>query len=205
MTAHKVFVSEYDEQKWLNRMGAKGFVLVGRKRGRYEFEKSDVKAEYTVDYLDDSPGSPDNTEYLRDKDVCGFKGNSVYILGGIHTAESLGRQSARYGKLSVFFGVVTALFAALFAYNLKYVNYFNEIGYVVPADKDEILPIFNFVVGKNPAMLFMWVVALFLVTAAVLTVIWLREWALWNGDRRAAAAAEKQAVDDGGETEGPEQ
>ena len=84
-------------------------------------------------------------------------------------------------------------------------NYFNEIEYVVPANKDEILPIFNFVVGKNPAALFMWVVALFLVAAAIFTVIWLREWALWNGDYKAAAAAEKQAVDDGGEAESQEQ
>lgn len=205
MTAHKVFVSEHDEQKWLNRMGAKGFVLVGKKCGRYEFEKADVKAEYIVDYLDDSPKTPDNTEYLRGKDVCGFKGNSAYIRNGVHTAAPLGRQAARYGKLSVFFGAVTALFAALFAYNLKYVNYFNEIEYVVPANKDEILPIFNFVVGKNPAALFMWVVALFLVAAAIFTVIWLREWALWNGDYKAAAAAEKQAVDDGGEAESQEQ
>ena len=186
-------------------MGAKGLVLVGKKCGRYEFEKTDVKAEYIVDYLDDSPKSPDNTEYLRGKDVCGFKGNSAYIRGGVHTAASLGRQSARYGKLTLFFGVVTVLFAALFAYNLKYVNYFNEIGYVVPANGDEILPIFNFVVGKNPATLFMWVVAAFLVAAAVLTVTWLREWALWSGNRRAAETAEKQAGNAAGEAENTEQ
>ena len=116
MTAHKVFVSEHDEQKWLNRMGAKGFVLVGKKCGRYEFEKADVKAEYIVDYLDDSPKTPDNTEYLRGN---GFMANSAYIRNGVHTAASLRRQATRYGKLSVFFGAVTALFAALFAYNLK--------------------------------------------------------------------------------------
>ena len=51
----------------------------------------------------------------------------------------------------------------------------------------------------------MWVVALFLVAAAIFTVIWLRERALWNGDYKAAAAAEKQAVDDGGEAESQEQ
>lgn len=205
MTAHKVFVSEYDEQKWLNNMGARGFVLVGKKCGRYEFEKADVKAKYIVDYLDDSPGSPDNTEYLRGKDVCGFKGNSAYIRDGVHTAASLRRQTARYGKLAIFFGVVTVLFAALFVYNLKYVNYFNEIEYVVPANKDEILSIFNFVVGKNPAALFMWVVALFLSAAAVCTVIWLREWALWNGDYKAAAAAEKQADEIDNEAENAKQ
>jgi len=193
MTIHKIFVSEHDEEKWLNSLGAKGYLLIKKSPCTYVFSKEDGISEYQIDYLDDTPKAPANQEYLEGKEVCGFKGNSAYIRNGVHTAETLKRQTARYGKLAAFFGVVTLLFGALFAYNLYYVNFFKSIDYIVPADSSAILPIFSFVVGKNPAQLFMWVVAPLLVIAGIFTVTFGREWLMWRKDHKAMSAS------DGGE------
>ncbi len=190
MALNKIFVSEHDEEAWLNRLGAKGYLLKKKSIGAYAFSKTDDKITYQIDYLGESPETPDNQKYLEGKEVCGFKGNSAYIKNGSHSAASLKRQTARYGKLAAFFGIITLLFGGLFAYNLSYVEYFKSIEYVVPADKDAILPIFNFVVGKNPAQLFMWVVAVLLVIVGIFTVIFGREWLLWKKDLKAVSGSE---------------
>lgn len=185
MTVNKIFISEFNEEKWLNKLGSKGYLLTAKSIGKYTFEKIEKKVTYCIDYLDESPQTPDNAEYLKNKNVRGFKGNSAYISGEEHTVESLSRQSARYGKLSAFFGVILALFAALFVYNLRYVSFFKSIDYVVPADKNEILSIFNFVVGKNPAVLFMWLLAVIIAVLAVITAIFAHEWLSWSKSKNS--------------------
>lgn len=180
MTVNKIFISEFNEEKWLNKLGSKGYLLTDKSIGKYTFKKIEKKVTYCIDYLDEAPQTPDNAEYLKNKSVCGFKGNSAYISDEEHTVESLSRQSARYGKLSAFFGVILALFAALFVYNLRYVSFFKSIDYVVPADKNEILSIFNFVVGKNPAILFMWLLAAIITVLALITAIFAHEWLSWS-------------------------
>ena len=185
MTVSKSFISVYNEEKWLNKLGSKGYMLKGRKKGKYTFEKLERPVKYHIDDLDESPETPENTEYLQGKNVCGFKGNSAYIADEEHNSDTLKRQVSRFGKLTAFFGVVLALFLALFAYNLHYVQYFKSIGYVVPADKDEILEIFNFVVGKNPAVLFMWALAIIIAVLAVITAVYAREWLLWKNSLKA--------------------
>lgn len=180
MTVSKIFISEFNEEQWLNKLGSKGYLLKSKSRGKYVFEKIEKKVTYCIDYLDESPNTPDNAEYLKKKDVRGFKGNSAYISGEEHTVATLSRQSARYGKLSAFFGVILALFTALFVYNLSYVNFFKSIDYVVPADKNEILSIFNFVVGKNPAVLFMWLLAVVIAVLVAVTAIYAHEWLSWS-------------------------
>lgn len=180
MTVNKIFISEFGEEKWLNKLGSKGYLLKAKSKGKYVFKKIEKKVTYCIDYLDESPQTPDNAEYLKDKNVCGFKGNSAYIADGAHTVETLSRQSARYGKLSAFFAVLLGLFVALFVYNLEYVNFFKSIDYVVPADKNEILSIFDFVVGKNPALLFMWLLAVVLAVLVAVTAIYTHEWLSWS-------------------------
>ena len=177
-----IFLSEHNEEKWLNSLGAQGWLLKCKRPFVYSFEKTDKPVVYHIDYLADSPYTDVNRAYMKDKSVCAVKGNSAYVVSGAHGECSLRRQAKRYETLAVFFTVLSVLFFALAMYNVYYMNFFNEIGYTVPANSNEILPMFNFVVGKNPAELFLFVVAAVFAVMCAYAITFTREWLIWDKD-----------------------
>ena len=64
VTKSNVFFDRANEEKWLDRCGEQGLLLVGHKTFRYIFEKTDSKWNYTVEWLDSSPLTEENAEYI---------------------------------------------------------------------------------------------------------------------------------------------
>lgn len=181
MILKKYFISEYKEEKWLSSLGGKGYLLESKSGFTYEFKKTERPVRYYIDYLPDAPESEDSKEYLKDKTAVAFKGNSVYVVSDENRpSEAYGHQIKRYGKLALFFGVLFVLFCALFAYNVKMAMYFNEIGYTIPNDKNAILDIFKFLVGKNPAQMFMLLLLVVMFAVAGYTLVFYFEYLNWK-------------------------
>ncbi len=197
MILKKYFISEYKEEKWLNSLGKKGYLLESKCGFDYEFKKTERPVRYYIDYLPDAPESEESKEYLENKNAVAFKGNSVYVVSnGDRPCEAYSHQIKRYGKLALFFGVLFVLFCALFVYNVQNAMFFNEIGYVVPNDKKAIFDIFRFVIGKNPAQMFMFLLLLILFAAAGYTLVFYFEYLNW---KKLAVKNKKQETEELGE------
>ncbi len=180
MIKHKYFISEYNEEKWLNQMGGSGFKLVKKSFFTYEFESTDKTYKYRIDFLPDPVEAEESVEYLKDKHCCGNKGSSVYILNMEHTVETASAHEKRYSALAMFFGVCFLFFAALFTYNVSCMSFFDAEKYVIKTDVNEIWSIFNFIVGKNPAALFLWVIMPFLLVSGIYGLIFYFEKTRWT-------------------------
>ncbi len=181
MILKKYFISEYKEEKWLNSLGKMGYLLESKRGFDYEFKKIERPVRYYIDYLTDAPESEESKEYLENKNAVAFKGNSVYVVSdGDRPYEAYSRQTKRYGKLALFFGILFVLFCALFVYNIKNAMFFKDIGYVVPNDKNAVLDIFRFVIGKNPAQMFMILLVLILFAVAGYTLVFYFEYLNWK-------------------------
>ncbi|MEG2118234.1 MAG: DUF2812 domain-containing protein, partial [Clostridia bacterium] len=161
----KSFISSLNEEKWLNKQGEKGLLLYEIKNENFCFKKTDLKYVYSAEFCYDSPKTPQNQAYIENmvaegKIFCGIKGNFVYFantseIGIKKSISALAELKRRSRTMSIFGSVLSVFFLALFAYNVYYTVFFNSISYVIPANSEEILKIFNFIVGKNPALLFL--------------------------------------------------
>ncbi len=61
------------EQKWLNIMGEKGYLLCGGTKFDYAFKQTDKPIEYFIDCTSDSPKTQLNDEYIQNKKQEGYK------------------------------------------------------------------------------------------------------------------------------------
>jgi hypothetical protein len=62
----RLFLDYEHEEKWLNKMAAKGYHLVRCAFGRYYFEKgSPGEFIYRLEFLDELPDHPDSRAYLE--------------------------------------------------------------------------------------------------------------------------------------------
>ncbi len=178
----RTFFSVAAEEKLLNRMGEKKYLLVGTVPFFYIFEKTETVWSYGVEWLDSSPLAMENKIYIGNRcenenlRYCGKKNCFVYLAaeGEIPPEKSYGAKymiKKRYRSLSVFWSVLSAYMVGLLIYNIAWANKFKDIGYKVHDDVNEIERVFTFVVGKNPAVLFLYAVipatALTLATASL--------------------------------------
>lgn len=62
----KIFINYEKEEKWLNKMAAKGMNLVGYSLGRYSFEKGTPgEYIYRLELLDELPAHDKSKEYIN--------------------------------------------------------------------------------------------------------------------------------------------
>ncbi len=186
----RVFFSLYSEEKFLNKNGKKGLLLRKVYPFVYFFDETETVWSYSMEWLNSSPETPENKEYLevrKEKEgvvYCGRRNCFAFLAkeGATPPEKSPAAVKAlkkRYFSLAIFWTICLVYVAGLVLYNLSWAGKFNKMGYKVPADKDEIMPYFNFVVGKNPAKLFLaflWPIA---AAVAAATVFYWTEFTAW--------------------------
>ncbi len=180
VTKVKVFFDRANEEKWLDRCGGQGLLLVGHKKFRYIFEKTDSKWSYTVEWLDSSPLTEENAEYIKQKELSGryryCGGTSCFAIfasesHAAHSERGVARTQRRYNAISVFWAAIALFFIGLLVYNIVWTGEFDTMEYVIEETHD--IPEFlkSLLVGKNPARLFCY--ALWPLTcAATLTAVY---------------------------------
>ena len=158
---HRVFFNVAAEEKWLDSLGKKGLLLVGTAPFTYYFEQRSGEWTYSVEWLDSSPLTPENAEYIRSRtgrDVyCGSKNCYVYFASSgecAHSHKNVQLTQRRYFRIAAFWAVIAALMAGLLVYNIVWAGKFKTLDYVIGA-KDSVP---GFMVGRNPAHVFLWFV-----------------------------------------------
>ena len=207
---YKTFYDVEKEEKWLNEQGKKGLLLVDTLPFTYTFDKTHKKWTYSMEWLDSSPDTEENAEYIKKRSMknclyCGKKNCFAYFAaeGDTPPAKSKDAFSAiskRYAKIAVFVSIIAVFLVLLVAYNFVWQGRFDGleyvkddekvVGYTVPYDKDEIVGAFKWVVGKNPASIFL----AFLIPITILFVSY--DAYLWY-----IAAKWKKYTENAGETE----
>lgn len=163
----RAFFGVETEEKFLNRMGKRKFLLIKTYPFFYIFKLTDTVWSYSAEWLDSSPDTEDNKKYIAEKcenenlKCCGKRSCFVYFASEGETVpekshKALNRIKKRYRSLSVFWSVISAYLTGLLIYNIIWANKFSDMGYKVHDDTAEIERIFVFVVGKNPAVLFLY-------------------------------------------------
>ncbi len=172
---HKTFYDVEKEQKWLDEQGKNGLLLVDTLPYTYTFDKTHKKWKYSMEWLDSSPDTEENAAYIKKRSMkncvyCGKKNCYAYFAseGDTPPAKSAGAYNAiaeRYRKIAVFASIIAVFLVVLCVYNFVWQGRFDAleytvdgektVGYTVPSSKDEIVPIFGWVVGKNPASIFL--------------------------------------------------
>ena len=208
---YNTFYDVEKEEKWLNEQGKKGLLLVDTLPFTYTFDKTHKKWTYSMEWLDSSPDTEENAEYIKKRSMkncvyCGKKNCYAYFASEGETpppksGKAYGAISKRYGKIALFVLVITLFLVLLTVYNFVWQGRFDSleyvkdgkkvVGYTVPSSSDEIEPIFGWVVGKNPAS----IVLGFLVPITVLffaydVYLWLIA-SKWK--KYAGKAAEREA------------
>lgn len=176
VTKYNAFYNITAEEKWLNEQGAKGLLLVDMRPFAYVFEKTNINRKYTMEWLDSSPETPENIQYIKGRTsintvCCGSKNCYVYFATSAgykfeRNEKSVALIKKRYLSLAIISTIIAVIMLSLMIYNISWMNTFDEMkytnkegdevtGYVVPYDKDEIVIFKDIVVGKNPARLFL--------------------------------------------------
>lgn len=173
---YRTFYDVEKEEKWLNKQGQDGLLLVDTVPFGYTFDKTHKKWTYSMEWLDSSPDTEENAAYIKKRSMkncfyCGKKNCYAYFASEGNTppaksASAFDAISKRYTKIAVFAAVIAVFLLLLVVYNfvwqgrfndLEYVNKDGEsvVGYTAPYDSNEIVGAFKWVVGKNPASLFL--------------------------------------------------
>lgn len=186
----KRFFSVATEEKFLNTMGAKQLLLTGMSSLFYIFEQSEKKWSYSAEWLDSSPDTEENRKYITEKckeenlRYCGKRACFAYfategeaVLEKSHEAKS--KIKKRYRSLSIFWSILSAYMAGLMVYNIIWAEKFKAMGYKVHDDTAEIERIFTFVVGKNPAVLFLYIVIPLTAMVLAVAVLYWFEYVVW--------------------------
>ena len=87
---------------------------------------------------------------------------------------------SRYFTLSLFWSILSVYLTGLTVYHITWANKFNISGYKVPEDKGEIMPQFDFVVGKNPAVLLLYLLIPLTALILAVTVMYWTEYSYWH-------------------------
>lgn len=186
----KTFSSVDAEEKLLNKMGAKKRLLIATSPLFYVFAPSDTVWSYSAEWLDSSPDTEENQKYIAEKcekenlKYCGKRNCFAYFASEGDTVpeksyEAKYKIKKRYRSLSVFWSVVFAYMTGLLIYNVVWAEKFKDMGYKVHDDTAEIERIFDFVVGKNPAVLFLYLVIPLTAMVLTLTALYWNEYGSW--------------------------
>lgn len=140
MTVIKVFYNVDAEERWLNKFGARGYKLVSKTPFEYHFEKTGAKWHYIIEWLDSSPESEENAEYIKARVgnaiYCGKSNCYAYFASRSpleHSSAGLKRARRRYYTVAAFWAAVAAVGLGLLIYNLIWVGKFNAMEYGNPA------------------------------------------------------------------------
>ena len=166
VTKANVFFDRANEEKWLDRCGEQGLLLVGRRKFRYIFEETGSKWSYAVEWLDSSPLTEENAEYINQKELSGRYryccGRSCFAYfasesRAVHSERGVARTQKRYNAITVFWALLALFFIGLLIYNIVWAGKFDTMEYVIEDTSD--IPEFlkSLLVGKNPARLFSYV------------------------------------------------
>ena len=122
----KSFFSSMKECEWLNRLGQKGYKLVDRRDGRYDFEVDESQTwHYSVEWLDCSPKSEEGQAYIRSREESGAELAVVFSLWAYFVspepipvcAEGKRRTAIHYRNVALLLYVFDAIAAALIGYH----------------------------------------------------------------------------------------
>lgn len=178
----RAFLNVTAEERFLNRMGLKKFFLAKAFPFLYVFRRTDEVWSYSMEWLDSSPMTEENQQYIAIKTAggplqyCCKRGCFAFFAWERNvppekSPEAVSAIKKRYRSLFIFWSIVSAFALGLIAYNLAWALKFKEMGYKVWDNPNEIEKAFQFVVGKNPAALFLYflipIAALLLSFAAV--------------------------------------
>ena len=150
---HRVFYNIAAEEKWLDSMGAKGYLLVGTAPFTYCFEKRGGELTYSGEWLDSSPYAAENEPYVKSRTgretFCCGKGCRAYFASAgecAHSAKSVLLAKRRYKRTAIFWTVIAALMIGLLVYNVIWAGKFDEMEYAAKSG------LFK---NRNPAIAFM--------------------------------------------------
>lgn len=142
MTVVRVFYNADAEERWLNKFGARGYKLVSKTPFEYHFEKTNAKWYYIIEWLDSSPESEENEEYIRSRVgsaiYCGKSNCYAYFASRSpleHSSACLRLARKRYYTVAAFWAAVAAIGMGLLAYNVIWIGKFNAMDYGNPAWK----------------------------------------------------------------------
>lgn len=122
----KSFFSSVKECAWLNGLGQKGYKLVNKKDGRYEFEVDESRIwYYSVEWLDCSPGSEEGQAYIRSREEGGAELMLTFSLWAYFVSpepipvceEGRKRTAVHYRNIALLLYVFDAITALLIGYH----------------------------------------------------------------------------------------
>ena len=187
----RMFFGVENQDKFLNRMGKQNLLLSKAYPFIYIFKPTDTVWSYSVEWLNSAPESRENQEYISQKcesenlTYCGSKYCfAVFASPGEATPEksrkTMEKIKSRYFTLSLFWSILSVYLTGLTVYHITWANKFNLSGYKVPDDKGEIMPQFDFVVGKNPAVLLLYLLIPLTALILAVTVMYWTEYSYWH-------------------------
>lgn len=121
----KSFFSSVKECEWLNGLGQKGYKLIGKKDGKYQFEVDELQTwYYSVEWLDCSPKSEKGQAYIDSRREDGVELAATFSLWAYFISsepisvsdESRKRNAAHYRNFALILYVFDAVAAALIGY-----------------------------------------------------------------------------------------
>ena len=134
----KLFKSHIKEYKWLNDLGAKGYLLKSINDGKYNFEISEEHTySYSVEYLDFAVESDKAIEYYAEQktkgiDAAVYSGNWVYFVktdGEIEKVPGVYKNNAvPYGRKAFFELFFAFVGCIVTGYQIHMISFLNSVG-----------------------------------------------------------------------------
>ncbi len=140
VSVFKIFFSKLKEEKWLNEMGQKGYLLDHISNCRYYFFVFENETfNYCIEYLDCSPKSEDAERYFEirksDEIIPIVEGNNwVYFVKKTSAvpvvSEALKLNSKFYFWRSLYCFLISFVSSVLFGYQLFAIDFIMDAGHV---------------------------------------------------------------------------